>query len=203
MAKEEKKIINKPKEKKSKNKLPKEVYYFYSLGCAWCKKLDPIVDELVKDGYNIIKLDVGDKDNREAKTELETKFNFKCGTPSLVEPKSGEYICGYKEKNIVEKLCKGEKIPQPPRPKSAPPKPPNLDNHKDVSRWEEEYEKWREDNKHVPNLPKTEMMLTNLKRQFESAKKQQLGQASPATLEKRLTTIEQQLAKLMSHLGVK
>tara|TARA_Y100001937_G_scaffold87794_1_gene118800 strand:- start:2493 stop:3101 length:609 start_codon:yes stop_codon:yes gene_type:complete len=202
MAKEEKKIINKPR-KKNESKLPKEVYYFYSLGCAWCKKLDPIVDELVKDGYNIIKLDVGDKDNRDAKIELETKFNFKCGTPSLVEPKSGEYICGYKEKDIVEKLCKGEKIPQPPRPKTAPPKPPNLDNHKDVSRWEEEYEKWREDNKHVPNLPKTDMMLVNLKRQFENAKKQQLGNASPASVEKRLSTIEEQLTKLMAHLGVR
>ena len=202
MAKEEKKIINKPR-KKNKSKLPKEVYYFYSLGCAWCKKLDPIVDELVKDGYNIIKLDVGDKDNRDAKIELETKFNFKCGTPSLVEPKSGEYICGYKEKDIVEKLCKGEKIPQPPKPKTPPPKPPQIDDKKDVKRWEKEYEKWREDNTHMKNLPETAVMLGNLKRQFENAKRQQFENSNPTSVNNRLTQIEENLKKLMSHLGVK
>ena len=26
-------------------------YYFYSVGCGWCKKTEPIVDELIKEGF--------------------------------------------------------------------------------------------------------------------------------------------------------
>lgn len=189
--------------KESKNNKPKEIYYFYSLGCAWCKKLDPIVDELVKDGYNIIKLDTGDKDNREAKVELETKYKFRCGTPSLVVPDTGEYICGYKEKEMVEKLCRGEKIPQPPKPKSPPPKPPKMDDTKDVKRWEEEYSKWRLDNKHIPNIPEPKVMLNNLKRQFDNAQRQGREAQNPELMSSRLTVLEQKLDKLMNHLGVK
>ena len=33
------------------------LYYFYSVGCGFCKKAEPIVDELNKDGHNILKLD--------------------------------------------------------------------------------------------------------------------------------------------------
>ena len=33
-------------------------YYFYSQGCGWCKKSEPVVDELNKEGYDILKLDL-------------------------------------------------------------------------------------------------------------------------------------------------
>ena len=42
----------------------RELYYFYSVGCGFCKKAEPIVDELNKEGYNILKLDLADKDNQ-------------------------------------------------------------------------------------------------------------------------------------------
>ena len=32
------------------------LYYFYSVGCGWCKKAEPIVDELNESGdYDILK----------------------------------------------------------------------------------------------------------------------------------------------------
>ena len=31
-----------------------KLYYFYTVGCGFCKKADPIVDELNKEGHNII-----------------------------------------------------------------------------------------------------------------------------------------------------
>ena len=47
----------KPKEvsKNTKTEETKESswYYFYSVGCGFCKRVDPIVDELNKEGYNI------------------------------------------------------------------------------------------------------------------------------------------------------
>ena len=41
------------------------LYYFYSVGCGWCKKAEPIVDELNEAGYDILKLDLSEKDNQE------------------------------------------------------------------------------------------------------------------------------------------
>ena len=131
----------------------KELYYFYSLGCAWCKKLEPHIDDLIKDGYSVVKLDTGNTDNREAKQELEKKFSFKCGTPLLINPEDGNKICGYRDKTTVELLAKGEKIPEPPRPKTPPPKPPKMDDEKDIERWKKAYEKWRMENKQVKNIP--------------------------------------------------
>ena len=128
-----------------------------------------------------------------------------CQVGVMKKSEPGDYFnsLGYKDKDMVEKLCKGEPIPQPPRPKTPPPKPPQIEDKVDVKRWEDEYEKWRDDNTHVKNIPETSVMLTNLKRQFENAKQKQLGDTSSATVNIRLKQIEENIAKLMNNLGVK
>ena len=50
------------------------LYYFYSVGCGWCKKTEPLVDELNESGYDILKLDLTDKDNQELNTQLKEKY---------------------------------------------------------------------------------------------------------------------------------
>ncbi len=57
------------------------LYYFYSVGCAFCKQVEPVVDKLNSNSYNIIKLDLSDKNNELLKKEIQEKFNIKCGTP--------------------------------------------------------------------------------------------------------------------------
>ena len=39
------------------------LYYFYSVGCGFCKRVDPIIDELNKEGHDILKLDLSDMFN--------------------------------------------------------------------------------------------------------------------------------------------
>ena len=39
------------------------LHYFYSVGCAYCNKVEPIVDKLNSNGYNIVKLDTTHKAN--------------------------------------------------------------------------------------------------------------------------------------------
>ena len=62
--------------KEVKQEPPKEstLYYFYSVGCGFCKKADPIVDELIKEGHDILKLDLAEKDNQGLKNELSQKY---------------------------------------------------------------------------------------------------------------------------------
>ena len=50
------------------------LYYFYSVGCGWCKKTEPLIDELNKAGYDILKLDLAEKDNQELSKQLKDKY---------------------------------------------------------------------------------------------------------------------------------
>ena len=137
------------------------LYYFYSNGCGFCKKVDPIVEELIKEGHDILKLDVANGDNQNLKTEVENQYNKKCGTPFFIDADTGHSVCGYREKDILEKWVSGEDIPAPPRPTGPPPKVPFMDaDEKELDKWKEEYEEWVEKNKHMPNLLTSEQILS-------------------------------------------
>ena len=49
--------------------------YFYSVGCGWCKRVDPLVDQLNEEGHNILKLDLADPDNQALNAELKKEYN--------------------------------------------------------------------------------------------------------------------------------
>ena len=110
----------KPKEvsKNTKTEETKESswYYFYSVGCGFCKRVDPIVDELIKEGHDILRLDVAEGDNQKLTQELKKEYNVQCGTPWFINAETGKGVCGFREKDVLEKWLKGEDIPEPPRP---------------------------------------------------------------------------------------
>ena len=182
------------------------LYYFYSVGCGWCKKTEPLVDELNESGdYEILKLDLAEKDNQELNKQLKDKYGKQCGTPWLIDAESGNHICGHREKDIIEKWAKGEEIPEPPKPKSPPPPPPqDFDNEEQVKTWREGYEKWVKENDHMPNLPKADDMLNRLKQQKKLMEQRQAQQTQQnGNLEARMSVMEQKLDRLLNHLGVK
>ena len=128
------------------------LYYFYSVGCGFCKKLDPIIDELNKEGHDILRLDLSDKDNQGLKNELSKEYKKQCGTPWLIDASNGNQVCGYREKDIIEKWVNGEDIPAPPRPNGVPPRPPYLNaKKKEVTKWKKDYNKWLKNNEHLPD----------------------------------------------------
>jgi len=136
------------------------LYYFYSVGCGFCKKAGPIVDELIEEGHNILKLDISNGDNNKLKQELEKKYNVNCGTPFFIDASTGNSVCGFREKDVLEKWTKGETIPAPPRPKSPPPKLPfHGSSEKEIKKWKEDYDKWSEENSHLPNLQPADQIL--------------------------------------------
>ena len=182
------------------------LYYFYSVGCGWCKKTEPLIDELNESGdYEILKLDLAEKDNQELNKQLKEKYGKQCGTPWLIDAESGNHICGHSEKDIIEKWAKGEEIPEPPKPKGPPPPPPqDFDNEEQVKTWKDGYEKWVKENDHMPNLPKADDMLNRLKQQKKLMEQRQAQQAQQnGNLEARMSVMEQKLDRLLNHLGVK
>ena len=136
------------------------LYYFYSQGCGFCKKSEPIIDELNKAGYNILKLDLAEKDNQGLNNELKQKYGAQCGTPWFVDPETGNDVCGFREKDIIQKWADGEKIPAPPRPKGPMPKLPlGKAPKKEIDKWKKDYEKWKNENSHLPNLQEADALL--------------------------------------------
>tara|TARA_Y100001973_G_scaffold1135_1_gene1502 strand:- start:266 stop:943 length:678 start_codon:yes stop_codon:yes gene_type:complete len=182
------------------------LYYFYSVGCGWCKKTEPLIDELNESSdYEILKLDLAEKDNQELNKQLKEKYGKQCGTPWLIDAESGNHICGHREKDIIEKWAKGEEIPEPPKPKGPPPPPPtDFDNEEQVKTWRDGYEKWMKENDHMPNLPKSDDMLNRLKQQKQMMDQRQAQQGQQnSNVEARISVMEQKIDRLLKHLGVK
>ena len=179
------------------------LYYFYSQGCGFCKKSEPIIDELNKEGHDILKLDLADKDNAAINKELKEKYKAQCGTPWFINADTGHQICGFREKDIVEKWVKGEEIPAPPRPKGPPPPPPqDMENKDQVEEWKTKYEAWVKENDHMPNLPPSDQMLQRIKQQKKMMEQRQAQQGIGGNLEARISVMEQKLDRLLKHLGV-
>jgi thiol-disulfide isomerase/thioredoxin len=239
-------------------------YYFFSQGCGWCKKSSPIVEELIKEGHDILLLDLAEPDNQKLSNELKQEYGAQCGTPWFINADTGKQICGFREKDILEKWLAGEDIPAPPRPSSPPPKVPfqgstnkqeiawkkeykkwlednehmpeawqkqqksaselidaprpksdpplmpNIQqvNDKQIDEWGENYKKWAEENKHLPNLQPVETLVQNIK----NRKAQMTGQAPAApavdntklnSLDAKVQSLEVKINKIMDHFGVK
>ena len=175
------------------------LYYFHSTGCAFCKRVDPVIEKLNSEGYDILRLDESEKDNQGLHREIENKYNLRCGTPFLVDGSNGNYICGFRDEETIKKWADGEKIPEPPKPKSpAPPLPMNKDaTDEDFKEWTDKYNEWKEENKHLPNLQPAEQIVHRYKQH------QSRQQSQSTTLDARIKSIEEKMEKLMVHLGVK
>ena len=105
-----------------------ELLYITNPGCGWCKKADPVVDEMKKEGYMITTLDVSNPEEAKKANEVKAKFNASCGTPLFIDSSDGNMVCGFNEANL-KKWADGEKIPPPPpRPQQPPQQRPQQPN---------------------------------------------------------------------------
>ena len=97
--------------------------------CGWCKKSDPVVEELIKDGYNITTLNITNPEDAKIANEAKAKHNAQCGTPLFLDTETGNMACGFREKDVLEKWVRGEEIPKPEPRKE----------HKKPEKWKLEY----------------------------------------------------------------
>tara|TARA_B100000287_G_C20605262_1_gene769793 strand:- start:280 stop:1155 length:876 start_codon:yes stop_codon:yes gene_type:complete len=159
---------------KSKNNTKQDLLYIKSESCGWCKKADPVVDELVKDGAKITTLDVMNPEDQKRINEIKQKYSAQCGTPFFIDAESGNQICGFREKDVLQKWVNGEEIPKPPQPKSPPPPPPqNFDDENEIKEWTGKYETWAEENKHLPKIMPADQVIERMK-QAKQMREQQM-----------------------------
>ena len=110
-------MAKKTKKKKS------DLLYIMNPNCGWCKKADPVVEELVKEGYKITSLNVTDQFEGKRAAEVKSKYELQCGTPLFLDAETGNSVCGFRPKDVLEKWANGEEIPKP-EPTQAPPARP-------------------------------------------------------------------------------
>ena len=140
---------------KKTTKQKHDLVYIMSNSCGWCKKADPIVCELKGDGYDITTLYVMIPEEGQRANELKQKFEVQCGTPLFIDAETGNQVCGFREKDVLEKWAKGEEIPKPPQPKGMPPRPPvdiTTAGEEEMAEFKKGYEEWAANNKHLPNV---------------------------------------------------
>ena len=128
-------------------------YYFFSQGCGWCKKATPVVEELNSEGKHpeVLLLDTAEPDNAKLRDELFSEYKTSCGTPFFINADTGESVCGFREKDVLEKWLAGESIPAPPRVTGPPPKIPfHGSTDEENVKWKESYDTWLTDNEHMP-----------------------------------------------------
>ena len=90
-----------------------ELLYITNPNCGWCKKADPVVEELVKKGHKITTLDLTNPEEANKANEVKAKHGAQCGTPLFIDGKSGNMVCGFRQ-DVLEKWANGEDIPAPP-----------------------------------------------------------------------------------------
>tara|TARA_R100000231_G_scaffold119633_1_gene89719 strand:+ start:439 stop:984 length:546 start_codon:yes stop_codon:yes gene_type:complete len=174
------------------------LYYFYSIGCVFCNKVEPIVDKLNSQGYDIQKIDISDGQNKLFKHEVEEKYNFRCGTPLLIDSETGNSICGWRGDKMIKKWADGEEISEPPKPKGEAPRlPQDFFDESQIKDFTKQYKKWAKKNSHLHGLQTAEEIIDKFQKNQEAKNKRKIS------LDGRLQTIESNLQKLMNHLGVK
>ena len=113
MTTETKKKTTKKASSKKKTKAS-DLVFITSERCGWCKKAEPVVEELRKDGFTITALDMTNEKDAKRANEIKQKHSAQCGTPLFIDAVTGNSVCGFREKDVLEKWANGEEIPKPP-----------------------------------------------------------------------------------------
>jgi len=148
-------------------------YVFCSTGCGFCKKAEPVYEELNASGKypQILKLDLAEPDNQGLAKELKEKYNVQCGTPWFINAETGKGVCGFREKDVLIKWLNGEDIPVPARPKGPIPRPPlHGASKKEVKTWKKDYAKWVKENEHLPKIQTADEILSRPRPKTEPPK---------------------------------
>ena len=75
-----------------------DLLYIMNPNCGWCKKADPVVEELVKEGHKITTLNITNTEEMARASHVKSKHNLQCGTPLFVDAETGNSVCGFRPK---------------------------------------------------------------------------------------------------------
>ena len=149
------------------NKTP--LWYVYSNRCRFCSKSDDSVKKLIEEGHDIQCVDItSDPENIKRINNLKKKFGINCGTPMFVNIETGHHVCGARSDEILHKWINGEEIPQPKGQMPSPLTDTEINDPEKIKKFTDDYNKWLELNKHIPNLPPPDVIIDRFRMAYKS-----------------------------------
>tara|TARA_Y100001963_G_scaffold151373_1_gene234091 strand:- start:1762 stop:2535 length:774 start_codon:yes stop_codon:yes gene_type:complete len=95
-------IGEKQEEPEDTNREIHDLVYIMNPKCGWCKKADPLVEELIKEGNKITILNITKPNDYKLANEFKEEHDVKCGTPLFLNKKTGNLVCGFSSKEVLQ-----------------------------------------------------------------------------------------------------
>lgn len=87
----------------------KQLLFFYGLECEHCIETEKNVDKLIKEGLNILKIEVWhNKENDKLLEELDNGEDCCGGIPFFLNKETGAKICGEASYKEIKKWAEGK-----------------------------------------------------------------------------------------------
>ena len=126
------------------------IYFFTRSGCAWCKKMQPSIEQINNTLSDEQKIQIHNTDEEKSKSiynSIITRYKLKRIVPLLYNSNIGTYLLGYQDKKNVQQFLKAnplkERKPLTPMPKFDIDK----STKKDFGKWKKDVILWYGKNK--------------------------------------------------------
>ena len=172
------------------------IYFFTRSGCTWCKKMQPVIEDINKTLTDEQKIEIHNIDVERSRVIYDSvvrQLQIKSVTPLLYNSNIGTHLLGYRDKKNIVQFLRAENITQK-KPLSPMPKfDINESTKKDFANWKKSVILWYEKNKNdLPtNVISQERMINMVYTQFMAYR------TKPKTVEERLTTLEEKVEQLL------
>ena len=172
------------------------IYFFTRSGCVWCQKMKPSIDEINKTLSDEQKIQICSIDEQKFKVTYDSVVRMnklQNVVPLMYNSNIGTTLLGYKDKKDIQKFLRAEPIPERKPIKPMPQLNIETSTKKDLEVWKKDVILWYEENKN--NLPSNvipkDRMIDMVYKQYMAYK------TKPATVENRLSALEEKVDKIL------
>ena len=176
------------------------IYFFTRSGCAWCKKMQPSIEQINNTLSDEQKIEIYNIDEEKSKyiyNSIVTRYKLQRIVPLLYNSNIGTYLLGYQDKKNVQQFLKAnplkERKPLTPMPKFDIDK----STKKDFEKWKKDVILWYGKNKNdLPsNVISQGKMIDMVYTQFMA------HQTKPVKIEDRLSKLEEKVELILKKIS--
>ena len=172
------------------------IYFFTRSGCAWCKKMQPSIEQINNTLSDEQKIQIHNTDEEKSKSiynSIITRYKLKRIVPLLYNSNIGTYLLGYQDKKNVQQFLKANPLKERKPLKPIPTFNIQNSSKKDFENWKKSVILWYEKNKNdLPtNVISQEKMIDMVYTQYMAYR------TKPQTIEDRLNALEEKVEKLL------
>ena len=172
------------------------IYYFTRSGCAWCKKMQPSIEQINNTLSDEQKIQIHNTDEEKSKSiyhSIITRHKLKRIVPMIYNSNIGTYLLGYQDKKNVQQFLKANPLKERKPLKPIPTFDIQNSSKKDFDDWKKSVILWYGENqKDLPSkVISQERMIDMVYTQYMAYR------TKPQTIEDRLSALEEKVEQLL------